>query len=117
MTVSVKDIVEKMNLQVAAGKEGLDRKVPDGYCGDLLSEIMGKSPEGCIWITVQGHQNIVAVAVLREMAAIVISGDHQPDADTLEKADKEGIPLLLSPASSYQLSGQMYQMGIGSGLA
>lgn len=114
MTVSVKDIVEKLNLEVAAGKDGLDREVLDGYCGDLLSEIMGKSPEGCIWITVQGHQNIVAVAVLREMAAIVIAGGHHPDSDTLEKADKEGIPLLLWPDSSYVLAGQMNRMGIGS---
>ena len=64
----VKDLVEKFDLTIAAGKKGLDREVLDGYCGDLLSEIMGNAPTGCAWMTVQGHQNIVAVAVLREMA-------------------------------------------------
>ena len=60
----VKDLVEKFDLSIAAGKNGLDREIMDGYCGDLLSEIMGNAPAGCVWLTVQGHQNIVAVAVL-----------------------------------------------------
>ena len=52
-------------MQVTTGDKGLDRQVEDGYCGDLLSEIMGNAPEGCVWLTIQGHQNIVAVAVSR----------------------------------------------------
>ena len=54
---------------------------------------MGNAPAGCAWMTVQGHQNIIAVAVLREMAAIVITGGQKPDAETIDKADQEGIPV------------------------
>jgi hypothetical protein len=61
----VKDLVKKFNLPIAAGKNGLEREVKSGYCGDLLSEVIANAPEGCAWMTVQGHQNIVAVAVLR----------------------------------------------------
>lgn len=114
MTILVKELAEKLNLRVAAGKAGLDRAVINGYCGDLLSEIMGNAPENCIWITVQGHQNIIAVAVLREMAAIVIAGGHQPDEETMEKAEKEGIPLLLWPGSSFDLAGRLNRLGVGS---
>jgi len=114
MTILVKDMVEKLHLQVAGGKAGLERPVLNGYCGDLLSEIMGNAPENCVWITVQGHQNIIAVAVLREMAAIVIAGGHQPDAETLEKAEKEGIPLLLWPGSSFDLAGRISSIGVGT---
>ena len=81
----VKELAEKLNLKIAAGEKGLDREIRDGYCGDLLSDVMGKSPENCIWMTVQTHQNIVAVAVLKEMAAIVITGGHTPDKETQEK--------------------------------
>ncbi|MGE0084680.1 MAG: DRTGG domain-containing protein [Desulfococcaceae bacterium] len=114
MAIMVKDLAEKLNLQVAGGKAGLDRAVLNGYCGDLLSEIMGNAPESCVWITVQGHQNIIAVAVLREMAAIVIAGGHQPDAETLDKAEKEGIPLLLWPGSSFDLAARLNRIGVGS---
>ena len=108
-----KDLVDKFELAVAAGESGLDREVIDGYCGDLLSEIMGNAPTGCTWLTVQGHQNIVAVAVLREMAAIIIAGGQTPDEETIKKADKEGIPILLWPESSFSLAGRLFSAGVG----
>ena len=112
--MTVNDLVQRIGLQVVAGEKSLDRQVEDGYCGDLLSEIMGNAPEGCVWLTIQGHQNIVAVAVLRNMAAIIITGGQTPDEETLQKANQEGIPLLLWSESSYQLAGRLYSIGIGS---
>jgi predicted transcriptional regulator len=110
----VKDLVEKFDLSVAAGEKALDREVMDGYCGDLLSEVMGNAPAGCAWLTVQGHQNIVAVAVLREMAAIIITGGQEPDEETIAKANQEGIPILLWPNSSFRLAGHIFSAGVGN---
>ncbi|MBT8369795.1 MAG: hypothetical protein KJO34_02460, partial [Deltaproteobacteria bacterium] len=112
-TMTVKDLAERFGLQVVAGEKGLDRQVEDGYSGDLLSEIMANAPEGCVWLTIQGHQNIVAVAVLREMAAIIITGGQSPDDETLQKADQENIPILLWSDSAYQLAGRLYALGVG----
>ena len=112
--MTVKDLVERFGLQVVAGEKGLDRQVEDGYSGDLLSEIMANAPEGCVWLTIQGHQNTVAVAVLREMAAIIITGGQSPDDETLQKANLENIPILLWPDSAYQLAGRLYAMGVGN---
>jgi ferredoxin len=112
--MTVKDLVERFGLQVVAGDKGLDRQVEDGYSGDLLSEIMANAPEGCVWLTIQGHQNTVAVAVLREMAAIIITGGQSPDDETLQKANQENIPILLWPDSAYQLAGRLYAMGVGN---
>ena len=109
----VRDLVDKFGLAVTAGEGGLDREVSSGYCGDLLSEVMGNAPTGCVWMTVQGHQNIVAVAVLRDMAAIIITGGQTPDDETIKKADQEGIPILLWPSSSFSLAGRLFSAGIG----
>ncbi|MDM8538566.1 hypothetical protein QUF70_17560 [Desulfobacterales bacterium HSG17] len=109
----VKELADKLGLETAAGKQGMERKITDGYAGDLLSDVMGKAPDGCIWLTVQGHQNVVAIAVLKEMAAIVLVGGHEPDEDTIEKADQENIPLLLYPESAFVLAGKIYETGIG----
>ena len=65
-------------------------------------------------MTVQGHQNIVAVALLREMAAIIITGGQKPDADTLQKADQEGIPVLQCLDSSFRLAARLFSAGIGN---
>ena len=110
--VNVKELVDQFSLHVAAGENVLDREIQGGYCGDLLSDVMGNAPIGCIWLTVQTHQNIVAVAVLREMAAIVLSGGQEPDQETVEKANEEGIPILMWPDMAFDLAGQVYQAGI-----
>jgi predicted transcriptional regulator len=110
--VNVKELVDQFGLSVAAGQKGLDHQIQGGYCGDLLSDVMGNAPIGCIWLTVQTHQNIVAVAVLREMAAIVLSGGQEPDQETVEKADEEGIPILLWEDAAFDLAGQVFQAGV-----
>ena len=108
------EIIEKFGLTVAAGESGLDRLIKGGYCGDLLSEIMGNAPTGCVWLTIQVHQNIVAVAVLREMAAIILTGGNTPDAETKAKADEEGIPILLTNLDSYSMAGRLHAAGVAN---
>ena len=110
--MKVKELVDHFGLQVAAGSNRLDRPVQGGYCGDLLSDVMANAPVGCVWLTIQGHQNIVAVAVLREMAAIVITGGQTPDDDTLQKAEGEEIPILMWPGSSFDLAGDLHVVGV-----
>ena len=110
--MNVNELVDQFSLIVAAGQNGLDRQIQGGYCGDLLSDVMGNATIGCIWLTVQTHQNIVAVAVLREMAAIVLCGGQEPDQETVDKANEEGIPILTWPDTAFDLAGQVYQAGI-----
>lgn len=111
--MKVREIQDYLNLQVAAGAKGLDKEVAAGYCGDLLSDVMANAQKGGVWLTIQSHQNIVAVAVLRELSAIVLVNGRVPDEETKARAEAEGIPLLLSPLSSYSLAGKLYGMGIG----
>jgi predicted transcriptional regulator len=100
-------------LEVAAGEKGLEREINGGYCGDLLSDVMANSTKGSVWLTIQGHQNVIAVAVLKELAAIILVNGRLPDEETKVKAEDEDIPILLSSLSAYQLAGKLYEAGIG----
>lgn len=111
--MKIRDVLDRLELKVAAGEKGLDREVSDGYAGDLLSDVMANAARGAAWITVQSHQNIVAVAVLRELAAIILVNGRVPDEETKAKAEEEGIPVLVTPLSSYQVAGRLYELGIG----
>ena len=106
--MKVKEIKELLGLKAAAGESGQDREVGGGYCGDLLSDVMAHAKNGDVWFTMQSHQNIVAVAVLRELAAIVLVNGRQPDKDT-----EEGIPILISEKPAYDIAGRLYEAGIG----
>ncbi len=111
--MNVGEIQNYLSLQVAAGARGLEKEISAGYCGDLLSDVMANAQKGEMWLTIQSHQNIVAVAALRELAAIVLVNGRAPDDDTKAKAEAEGIPILVSPLSSYALAGKLYRLGIG----
>ncbi len=103
-------IVKTLNLQVSAAADKLKRQVCGGYTGDLLSDVIGNSTEGDIWITRQIHQNIVAVASLKSLAGIVLVQGSEPTPDTIERANREGIPLMTSDLTSFQLSGRIYKL-------
>lgn len=110
--MKVKDLVDRFDLNVLAGETGLDKEIKGGHCGDLLSEVMGNAIIGSVWLTVQGHQNIVAVAVLREMAAIIVTGVGVLNTETIDKAEAEGITILRYSGSSFELAGKLYAEGL-----
>lgn len=107
------EIQEMLDLELIAGGKGMDRPVSGGYCGDLLSDVMANSLKGDIWFTIQTHQNIMAVAVLKELAAIVLVNGQKPDEETVSRADAEGIPIFMSPLTSYELAGKLKSSGTG----
>lgn len=110
--MTVGEIAAALDLTVAAGRAGLDREVTGGYVSDLLSNVMGFAAPGSIWVTMQGHQNIVAVASLAGLAAVVVAGGATLESETLAKAEGEGIALLTTDLPSFELVGQLYRRGV-----
>lgn len=94
------------------GDEFVDKKISMGYCSDLLSRVMAHGPEGGLWITVQTHTNIIAVATLLDLHCIIIPEDIAVDPNTIEKAREEGIVLLSSPMSAFDLAGRLHELGL-----
>lgn len=110
MTVS--DIVNFFGLKIRTGENQLNEEVTGGYASDLLSDVIAHSRKGNIWITIQTHPNIVAVATMKELTAIILTGGREPDPETVQKAEEEGIPILVSPLFTFELAGRLYQTGI-----
>ncbi|NMA55705.1 MAG: serine kinase [Firmicutes bacterium] len=106
--------IPELKFTVKAGHEQLDRAIEGAYASDLLSHVMARAREGNIWVTIQAHQNIVAVATLLNLAGIVIAGGIEPQADTLHKAEEEGVPIISTPLPAFQVIGRLYALGIGA---
>ena len=103
-------IVTFLNLKVFSGSDNLKTKVLDGYTGDLLSDVMANSKEGDLWITRQVHQNIIAVASLKDHAGIIMVHGAEPAKDTLEKALKENITVMGTDLSGFEIAGKIYNL-------
>jgi len=106
MTVS--QVIQKLGLKVLSS--GSDQEVTGGYVSDLLSDVIANADEGTLWITVQRHMNIVAVAQLKKVAGIVLTRGLQPDPAILEKSGQEGIYILQSDEDSFTVSGKLYML-------
>ena len=108
--MDLESVIKVLNLKVRSGEDKLKTEVRGGYAGDLLSDVMANSKEGDLWITRQVHQNIVAVASLKEHAGIVLVQDSEPAKETLEKAIKEGVPILVSELSGFEVTARIYNL-------
>ena len=113
--MKLRDIAEKLDLDCRTSGTGLDVEVTGGYASDLLSDVMAHSKAGDLWITLQAHPNIVAVGSLRDLAGIVVVAGREPEDDTIQKAEQEGIPVLTSRLPAFDLAGRLYQLGVGRG--
>lgn len=108
--MKLESIVKDLNLKLRCGEEGLNREVKGGYVGDLLSDVIANSKENDVWITRQTHQNIVAVASLKDLAGIILVQGAEPAPETLEKAAKEGIPLMVSDMAAFETAGRVHRL-------
>lgn len=110
--MTIQEIMKALPFKVISGQSNLDKEVSGGYASDLLSNVMGQARVGNIWVTMQGHQNIVAVALLAGLSAIVIAGGVEPDPEAVKKALTEEIVILTTTLSAYKVIGCLYQLGV-----
>lgn len=105
-------IIEKLGLKTVTKFKLKYKNVTGGYTSDLLSDVIANSKKDNLWITLQTHVNIIAVASLKELAGIIIVKDKEPDEDTLQKAEQENIPIFSTDMNAFLISGRLYELGI-----
>jgi predicted transcriptional regulator len=108
--MKVSDLVSELKLTVYSGEAGLDNLVKGGYVSDLLSDVIGYANEGEVWVTLQTHQNVMAVASLKDLAAVILVKGFGPDEDTVTHSNTEEIPVLGTHMGTFELAGKLYQL-------
>ena len=106
------ELIHKLNLSVRSAKGNLEREVTGGYASDLLSDVIAHGNEGNLWITLQVHQNIVAVASMKDLAGIILVNGREPEQETIEKAEAENIAIMVTEMPTFELVGKLYSIGI-----
>ena len=111
--MNLNQIIESLDLKLLTEpKDFTTVNVTSGYCSDLLSCVMtGAQPDG-VWITLMAHGNIVAVAALLDLAAVIITEDAQPEPDTIAQANEKGVTLLSCPRPNFYVNGKLWELGL-----
>ncbi len=110
--MNVAEAAKKIEGTLVAANSAAGCEIQGGYASDLLSDVMGNSREGDVWITLQKHVNVVAVAHLNGLAAIILVNGRKPEPDTLAKAEEMGIPIISTPLQAFDAIGTLYSLGI-----
>ena len=110
--MKLREIVEKLDFKVVNESDNMDVDIRRGYASDMLSDVIANVGADDVWITIQAHQNIVAVAVLKGVAAIIIANKRNINQETIAKAKSENVALMLSDLPVFEIAGRLYDMGI-----
>lgn len=108
--MNLAELVEKLNLSIFSGKEALSKPVTGGYTSDLLSDVMGHAGSGQVWITLQTHKNVVAIASLKELSAIILVKGYKPDDEMLSQSIAERIPVLGTTLETFEITGRVFML-------
>lgn len=110
--MTLRELVNTLPLENLGNDSDLDKTLKGGYVGDLLSNVMRFAKEGNIWITVQTHINVIAVATLVGIRGIIFPCGIKPPVETIEKAKEEHIALLSTELDAFTICGKIYELGI-----
>ena len=109
--MKLKELIDKMELNVWHLAEGSDPEINSGFSSDMLSHVVGHAKEGQIWLTCQSHRNCIGVASLKDIPVILlVNFSGTPDPEVLNLAKQEGISILSSEQNSFELSGILFQL-------
>ncbi len=110
--MKLQEIIDSLSLKVETPSADLTKEVSGAYVSDMMSDVMGNAKDGFLWITIQVHLNIIAVASLKNLSGIILVNSRVPAEDTLKKAIAENIPIMTTPLSAFDLVGMLYSLGL-----
>jgi hypothetical protein len=111
--MTLQEIITQLELTVLTQSKEFAKITPSrGYASDLLSCVIAKAQRQAVWVTLQAHLNIVAVAALLDLSAIIITEGALPDSETIAKANEEGITLLSTDKTTFEIVGHLWEGGV-----
>ncbi|HOX29286.1 MAG TPA: serine kinase, partial [bacterium] len=84
--MKLSEIIAENELTVFSPSKQPEVEIAHGYVSDMLSDVIANAGKDCVWMTMQTHSNVIAVAALKDMAGIIIVGGHKPSDETITLA-------------------------------
>jgi len=111
--MNLQEIINNLDLKVLTTPKNFAAIRPSsGYSSDLLSCVMAGAQTDGIWVTLQAHLNIVAVAALLESSAVIITEGARPEPEVIDKANEQEVTLLSTDMPTFQVVGKLWDLGL-----
>lgn len=109
--MTVRELAELLQAEMLTEK-GADREIGGCLVCDVLSRAISRGRRDMAWITVRGSMNALAAACMAHAACLILPDGVQPDKRVPEQAEAEGVVLLASEKSAFDLAGVLYEAGL-----
>ncbi|RLE15363.1 serine kinase [Candidatus Aerophobetes bacterium] len=110
--MKLKKIIDSLSLQNFTPELDTDVVITGCHISDVMSESLANASEGNLWITQQNNQVVIALASLKKIPAILLVNGKEPVPEMVEKAKEEGIIVLVTSLSCFEVAGKLYQLGL-----
>ncbi|MBC7317864.1 serine kinase [Candidatus Bipolaricaulota bacterium] len=107
--MTLAQVAEELRLEFLVRADP-EAEVRGGYVSDLLSDVLAHAEPGELWLTHQRHLNVVAVAKLRKLSGVVFVRDLRPGPEVIQKANEEGVNLLVSAENAFHTAGKLHRL-------
>ena len=87
-----------------------EKHIEGVYCGDMLSGALAEARENDLWLTVQNHKNVAAVAILKKLSCIVLSKQIQASEEMLNLCSENNIAVFQSSEDSFTTAILLYEL-------
>lgn len=111
--MNLQTIIDALKLTVLTEPQDFSAITPNyGYASDMLSCVLAGAKSHDVWITLQSHANVVAVAAMLDLCAVILSENVQPDAEVIARANQQGVTLLSTALETYEIAGRLWELGL-----
>ena len=101
--LTLSQVLLDSRLTLICGEDLEITQVEGFYIGDLLSFVMAKAKPGQIWLTIQAHPNVIAVASLINLSAVIVVEGVDIPQETIDVANERGVVLISSVLDAVDL--------------
>jgi predicted transcriptional regulator len=112
--MEIKDILKLVDGQILTNHSHLNREVKGGCSADLMSDVLTSFQPEAVLLTGLCNPQVIRTAQMADLKAIIFVRGKQPPPETINLADQEDIPLIISPLGMYEISGRLFQAGLPS---
>ena len=107
-------LVQLIKGQVLTHSTINETEIAGAMGADLMSDVLTSIKPESVLLTGLCNPQVVRTALIADIHAIVFTRGKNPDQQTIDLANEENIPLIMTTLGLYEACGILYQAGLPS---
>lgn len=112
--MNIEELIEIVDGKLCTVGNDLSREIKGGCGADLMSDVLASIQPEAVLLTGLCNPQVIRTAQMADVSAVVLVRGKNPPQETVDLANSERIPLIITPYGMFELCGRLYQAGLSS---